>query len=67
MSSDGSELDRLVKKAKAKAEEVKGEHKIVEQEDDKIIEESTTFEKLGVCSEICEAVTKMGYKHPSKI
>jgi hypothetical protein len=40
---------------------------VVEQDDDKIIEESTTFEKLGVCQEICEAVVKMGYKHPSKI
>ena len=65
MSSDGSELEKLVKKAKAKAE-VK-EHKIVEQEDDKIIEENTTFEKMGVCQEICEAVAKMGFKHPSKI
>ena len=27
----------------------------------------TTFEDLGVCPEICEAVKKMGYKHPSKI
>jgi len=26
-----------------------------------------TFESLGVCAEICEAVKKMGYKHPSKI
>ena len=26
-----------------------------------------TFEKLGVCAELCEAVAKMGYKHPSKI
>ena len=67
MSSDGSELDKLVKKAKAKAEVKEQEHKIVEQDDDKIIEENTTFEKLGVCQEICEAVVKMGYKHPSKI
>ena len=28
---------------------------------------NTTFEELGVCPEICEAVKKMGYKHPSKI
>ena len=26
-----------------------------------------TFAKLGVCPEICEAVEKMGYRHPSKI
>ena len=26
-----------------------------------------TFAGLGVCDEICEAVRKMGYKHPSKI
>jgi len=30
MSSDGSELDKLVKKAKAKAEVKEQEHKIVE-------------------------------------
>jgi ATP-dependent RNA helicase DDX47/RRP3 len=28
---------------------------------------SKSFEELGVCAEICEAVTKMGYKHPSRI
>jgi ATP-dependent RNA helicase DDX47/RRP3 len=26
-----------------------------------------TFSDLGVCPEICGAVEKMGYKHPSKI
>lgn len=26
-----------------------------------------TFEELGVCSEICEAIKGMGYKHPTKI
>ncbi len=26
-----------------------------------------SFSDLGVCPEICGAVEKMGYKHPSKI
>ncbi len=26
-----------------------------------------TFEELGVCSEICEAIKAMGYKNPTKI
>ncbi len=26
-----------------------------------------TFEELGVCPEICEAIKAMGYKHPTKI
>ena len=30
-------------------------------------DQETTFESLGVCPEICDAVAKMGYKHPSKI
>jgi ATP-dependent RNA helicase DDX47/RRP3 len=29
--------------------------------------EEKTFSLLGVCPEICGAVEKMGYKHPSKI
>ena len=32
-----------------------------------MLEKDTTFEELGVCPEICEAVKKMGYKNPSKI
>lgn len=30
-------------------------------------DKETTFEKLGVCPEICDAVAKMHYKYPSKI
>jgi ATP-dependent RNA helicase DDX47/RRP3 len=30
-------------------------------------EKVPTFSELGVCSEICEAVQKMGYKQPTKI
>ncbi len=26
-----------------------------------------TFEELSVCPEICEAISQMGYKHPTKI
>ena len=32
-----------------------------------MLEKDTTFEDLGVCPEICEAVKKMGYTNPSKI
>ncbi len=28
---------------------------------------NTTFEDLGVCSELCEAIKAMGYKAPTKI
>ena len=45
---------------------------VVDGQDDfdaevKQLASDTTFEDLGVCQEICEAVKKMGYKHPSKI
>ena len=41
-------------------------------EEDKIDEETgimsnTTFEELGLCSELCEAIKAMGYKTPTKI
>lgn len=63
------EIDTLVKKAKEKAisKEESSLHKVLEVEDDKILHSDTTFKELGVCDEICEAVVKMGYKHPSKI
>jgi hypothetical protein len=63
------EIESLVKKAKEKAiaKEVSAIHKVLEVEDDKILESDTTFKTLGVCDEICEAVVKMGYKKPSKI
>ena len=57
------ELDSIVNKIKdkqSKTEETIEDN--VRQDDD-----SKNFEELGVCSEICEAVKKMGYKHPSKI
>ena len=40
---------------------------MLEQEENNILAEEQTFAGLGVCEEICEAVAKMGYKHPSKI
>ena len=63
------EIETLVKKAKEKAiaKEVASVHKVVDVQDDKILESNTTFKDLGVCDEICEAVEKMGYKNPSKI
>jgi superfamily II DNA/RNA helicase len=38
-----------------------------ESEEESNIMTKMSFEELGVCSEICEAIKAMGYKHPSKI
>ena len=58
------EIEALVKKAKEKAaqKEVSAMHKVLEVEDDKILTSDQSFKELGVCDEICEAVTKMGFK-----
>ena len=65
------DLSSLVEKALRNSDKVENEPEAKAQEESitltNILEESLTFEKLGVCSEICEAVAKMGYKHPSKI
>eukprot|EP00347_Sterkiella_histriomuscorum_P007721 403347814 len=82
-STKGDSIKDLVAKHKAKAlekdlfcqlktskdlendqDEIK-EEDIVEEE--KTIMSSTTFEKLGVCSELQEALKNMGYKCPTKI
>ena len=70
-------IEKLVERAKEKSETFKekevapdvdkGVHKVLEQEENNILVQSQTFAGLGVCDEICEAVRKMGYKHPSKI
>ena len=70
-------VDKAKEKSKMfedKAEEKKAEssnngalHKVLDQEDNNILAEDQTFTKLGVCQEVCDAVAKMGYKHPSKI
>lgn len=49
------------------AGEEKAAHKVLEQEEHSILVMDKTFAGLGVCDEICEAVRKMGYQHPSKI
>lgn len=80
METKGDSLQALVAKHKAKAqlkeleklEESKGEGATAAQVDGEVEEESNimttmTFEELGVCPEICEAIKAMGYKHPSKI
>lgn len=67
------EIDSLVKKAKAKSKEFEKKETAAEEQDKGVLdeirqeEEDKTFAELGVCQEICEAVKKMGYKHPSKI
>ena len=82
-SASGDSLQALVAKHKAKAvlkekemtfrqevkaeEEVKGNEAEIEKEEESNIITNLTFEELGVCSEICEAIKAMGYKHPSKI
>lgn len=69
-------LEELVKKAKEKSKTFQKEDDIQQQdkddeenkiEDGDILKKDETFEKLGVCPEICEAISKMGFKHPSKI
>lgn len=76
-----ADIQKMVEKAKEKskmfdekAEEKKAEsstggalHKVLDQEENNILAEDQTFTKLGVCKEVCDAVAKMGYKHPSKI
>jgi len=73
-------IQTLVAKHKAKAEE---KQKKLDEKHDKIDElkqdgvevddeesnimSNTTFEELGICSEICEAIRGMGYKVPTKI
>ena len=78
---NGDSIKTLVAKHKAKAvqkeveksekkqtatEEVKGEVPNVGEEESNIMT-NLTFEELGVCPEICEAIKAMGYKNPSKI
>ena len=66
-------IEALVQKHKAKASSE--QQKAAEKEeatpmvDTQVIQfqEEQTFTKLGVCPEICQAIEKMGYKHPSKI
>ena len=64
-------IEDLVKRAKEKSntfdDKKEEELKAAQNEEEEILKKDETFEKLGVCPEICEAVMKMGYKHPSKI
>jgi hypothetical protein len=79
---NGDSIKALVAKHKAKAvqkevekaekklavtEEVKGEEIPNVGEEESNIMTNLTFEELGVCPEICEAIKAMGYKNPSKI
>lgn len=81
VADNGDSIKALVAKHKAKAvqkevekaekklavtEEVKGEVPNVGEEESNIMT-NLTFEELGVCPEICEAIKAMGYKNPSKI
>lgn len=60
------EAEKAEKKINVAEEEVKGEQPKVEGDESKIMTD-LTFEELGVCPEICEAIKAMGYKNPSKI
>jgi ATP-dependent RNA helicase DDX47/RRP3 len=81
-ADNGDSIKALVAKHKAKAvqkesekvekkfsviEEVKGEEINDVAEEESNIMTNLTFEELGVCPEICEAIKAMGYKNPSKI
>lgn len=78
---NGDSIRTLVAKHKAKAvqkeaekaekqmnvaEEMKDDQPKVEGEESTIMTD-LTFEELGVCPEVCEAIKAMGYKNPSKI
>ena len=78
-NTQGDSVQDLVAKHKAKAvqknlektkksdlEEVKENPDIVVEEEVNIMS-NLTFEELGVCSEVCEAIKAMGYKQPTKI
>ena len=81
-STKADSVQALVAKHKAKAsqkeqekelkKEIKAEEEVKGDAEDTIQEESNimttmSFEELGVCPEICEAIKAMGYKNPSKI
>lgn len=81
ITNQGDSIKDLVAKHKAKAQEkdLKNIKKSLDSsKPDDITEElkvevettimsNTTFEELGVCSELCEALKGMGYKAPTKI
>ena len=50
-----------------KEEEVKGAEVALDDQEESNIMTNLTFEEIGVCPEICEAIKAMGYKNPSKI
>lgn len=67
-----SDIQLLVAKHKQKAkekEEAKDKKEAQKTEIGTSLEESSqkSFEELGVCDEICEAIKQIGYKTPSKI
>jgi ATP-dependent RNA helicase DDX47/RRP3 len=59
-----------LEKKNAENEESKDEEVVggenMEEEIKKLVED-LTFEEIGVCPEICRAVEKLGFKHPTKI
>lgn len=58
----------MAKKEKIEEEKVgDGGNQVENGEEESNIMTTTTFEELGVCPEICEAIKAMGYKHPTKI
>jgi len=61
------EKEKDVKKLNNAEEEVKGDGIEEHEGEESNIMTTMTFEELGVCPEICEAIKAMGYKNPTKI
>lgn len=59
--------EKEVKKLNKEEEEVKGTASEEADQEESNIMTNLSFEEIGVCPEICEAIKAMGYKHPTKI
>ena len=59
--------EKEVKKLSKEEEEVKGTASEEADQEESNIMTNLSFEEIGVCPEICEAIKAMGYKHPTKI
>ena len=63
-------LKALEKEIQLTTDKIKAEEKAISTAvDEEVIQfvQEKSFSELGVCPEICGAIEKMGYKHPSKI
>lgn len=64
------DLKRKKKNMLLTSNEAKNAEEVKESEQDdanKTLMTTMTFEELGVCSELCESLKAMGYRHPTNI